>query len=108
MTSAPPVGPFDDLRSYLDALEATGNLLRVDELDQSRYEATALAYRLVERYGITRAPAFVVERVRQPAGTVTELDATVRIDTPQEVQYYQHGGILHYVLRQLAAAGKAA
>ncbi len=29
--------------------------------------------------------------------------ATVRIDTPQEVEYYRHGGILHYVLRQLAA-----
>jgi len=27
----------------------------------------------------------------------------VRIDTPQEVEYYQNGGILHYVLRQLAA-----
>jgi aconitase A len=27
--------------------------------------------------------------------------ATVRIDTPQEVRYYQHGGILQYVLRQL-------
>ncbi len=27
----------------------------------------------------------------------------VRIDTPQEVEYYRHGGILHYVLRQLAA-----
>ncbi len=34
-------------------------------------------------------------------GTVTEFDATVRIDTPQEVLYYQHGGILQYVLRQL-------
>ena len=30
-----------------------------------------------------------------------EFDATVRIDTPQEVQYYKHGGILQYVLRQL-------
>ncbi len=29
--------------------------------------------------------------------------ARVRIDTPQEVEYYRHGGILHYVLRQLAA-----
>jgi aconitate hydratase len=28
---------------------------------------------------------------------------TVRIDTPQEILYYQHGGILQYVLRQLAA-----
>jgi aconitate hydratase len=26
----------------------------------------------------------------------------VRIDTPQEITYYRHGGILHYVLRQLA------
>jgi aconitate hydratase len=31
----------------------------------------------------------------------TEFDATVRIDTPNEWQYYRHGGILHYVLRQL-------
>jgi aconitate hydratase len=30
-------------------------------------------------------------------------DVTVRIDTPQEVEYYKHGGILQYVLRQLAA-----
>ncbi|MCK6547329.1 aconitate hydratase AcnA [Myxococcota bacterium] len=29
-------------------------------------------------------------------------DARVRIDTPAEVQYYRHGGILHYVLRSLA------
>jgi aconitate hydratase len=30
--------------------------------------------------------------------------ARVRIDTPKEREYYQHGGILHYVLRQLAGA----
>jgi aconitate hydratase len=30
-------------------------------------------------------------------------EALVRIDTPQEVRYYQHGGILQYVLRQLLA-----
>jgi aconitate hydratase len=29
--------------------------------------------------------------------------ARVRIDTPKEADYYRHGGILHYVLRQLAA-----
>ena len=28
--------------------------------------------------------------------------AVARIDTPQEVLYYKHGGILQYVLRQLA------
>jgi aconitate hydratase len=43
-------------------------------------------------------------RVRATAedGKVTEFRATVRIDTPQELQYYRHGGILEYVLRQLA------
>ncbi len=36
-------------------------------------------------------------------GKVTTFDAVVRIDTPKERDYYEHGGILHYVLRQLAA-----
>jgi len=36
-------------------------------------------------------------------GTRTPFEARVRIDTPQEFEYYAHGGILHYVLRQLAA-----
>ncbi|WP_213805662.1 aconitate hydratase [Granulicella sp. dw_53] len=36
-------------------------------------------------------------------GKTKEFSATVRIDTPQEILYYQHGGILQYVLRQLAA-----
>jgi aconitate hydratase len=40
-------------------------------------------------------------RATQADGVVIEFDATVRIDTPQEVQYYKHGGILQYVLRQL-------
>jgi aconitate hydratase len=35
-------------------------------------------------------------------GAVKEFDAVVRIDTPQEIEYYEHGGILQYVLRQLA------
>jgi len=35
-------------------------------------------------------------------GSVKELNAKVRIDTPQEIEYYEHGGILLYVLRQLA------
>ncbi len=36
-------------------------------------------------------------------GRVKTFQAVVRIDTPQEVLYYQHGGILQYVLRQLLA-----
>jgi len=41
-------------------------------------------------------------------GQQTEFEARLRIDTPKERDYYQHGGILQYVLRQLAAANKAA
>jgi aconitate hydratase len=36
-------------------------------------------------------------------GKTIEFSATLRIDTPQEILYYQHGGILQYVLRQLAS-----
>jgi aconitate hydratase len=36
------------------------------------------------------------------SGKTTEFNVTVRIDTPQEILYYQHGGILQYVLRSLA------
>ncbi len=36
-------------------------------------------------------------------GDVIIFNAKVRIDTPQEIEYYRHGGILHYVLRQLAS-----
>ncbi len=36
-------------------------------------------------------------------GTRKQFQTRVRIDTPQEIEYFQHGGILQYVLRQLAA-----
>ncbi len=34
-------------------------------------------------------------------GSRVEFDAVLRIDTPQEALYYQHGGILNFVVRQL-------
>ena len=37
-------------------------------------------------------------------GTTIAFKTLSRIDTPQEVLYYLHGGILPYVLRQLLAA----
>ena len=37
-------------------------------------------------------------------GSTKEFQARVRIDTPEEANYYQHGGILTYVLRRLAKA----
>ncbi|HEX4601523.1 MAG TPA: aconitate hydratase AcnA [Gemmatimonadales bacterium] len=42
-------------------------------------------------------------QARPPEGAAREFRVTVRIDTPQELQYYRHGGILEYVLRQLAS-----
>ena len=38
-------------------------------------------------------------------GSVKQFGVTVRIDTPQEVLYYEHGGILQFVLRGLAEGG---
>jgi aconitate hydratase len=45
---------------------------------------------------------------RREDGTSLVFRARVRIDTPKEREYFVHGGILQYVLRQLAGAGQAA
>jgi len=37
------------------------------------------------------------------AGTKKTFTATLRLDTPNEVDYYRHGGILQFVLRQMTA-----
>jgi len=42
-------------------------------------------------------------RATKEDGSRIEFRATVRVDTPQEAEYYRHGGILQYVLRQLLA-----
>ena len=43
-----------------------------------------------------------------PDGPPRQFKVRVRIDTPKEREYYRHGGILQYVLRQLATAGGGA
>jgi aconitate hydratase len=45
----------------------------------------------------------LVLRVTSKDGTVRDVPVACRIDTPIEIEYYQHGGILPYVLRQLVA-----
>jgi aconitate hydratase len=75
-----------------------------------------------ESLGLTGEEVFDLEGIRQmleqkfaqgrtlkvkttdPAGVKGHFNATVRIDTPQEILYYENGGILQYVLRQLAAS----
>ena len=65
-----------------------------------------------EIVGLNRGAAKTVKVIaRNDDGTrtpTTEFEARLRIDTPKELDYYQHGGILQYVLRQLAGAAKAA
>jgi aconitate hydratase len=41
---------------------------------------------------------------RGEGGKATEFEARVRIDTPKELEYFRHGGILQYVLRSLVTA----
>ncbi len=64
-----------------------------------RYDIAGLADVLTE--GFPRGKEVTV-RVSPATGAAKEFRALVRIDTPQELQYYRHGGILEYVLRQLA------
>jgi len=55
---------FDSVRDYVAALEQRGRVLRIASMDQDAYEATAFAYRLIDRFGIEAAPAFLIERIR--------------------------------------------
>jgi aconitate hydratase len=83
-------------------------ILPLQFLDDENAETSGLTgEELYDVVGLTDvlenfAPGKTVKvRATKADGSVIEIDATVRIDTPQEVQYYQHGGILQYVLRQL-------
>jgi aconitate hydratase len=46
----------------------------------------------------------VTVRITRAGGKAEEIPVQCRIDTPIEIDYYQHGGILPYVLRQLVEA----
>ena len=56
----------------------------------------------IEGLGDGSAKQVTVSAVAED-GSEKRFQVRVRIDTPQEVEYYRHGGILQYVLRQLAA-----
>ena len=49
-------------------------------------------------------PRTVAVKAQRADGSVISFDAVVRIDTPGEADYFRHGGILQYVLRQLASS----
>jgi aconitate hydratase len=67
-----------------------------------------------ESFGLTGHEVFDIEgisslkprmeatvRAKSADGKVKAFSAVVRVDTPEEVSYYRHGGILQYVLRQM-------
>ena len=49
-------------------------------------------------------PRTVAVTAQKADGSEVSFDAVVRIDTPGEADYFRHGGILQYVLRQLASS----
>jgi aconitate hydratase len=58
------------------------------------------------RQGLRPGQTLGVQVTRDDGSTIT-FDAICRIDTPIEIEYYRHGGILPYVLRLLARADPA-
>ena len=61
-------------------------------------------YETFDIVGLGDGSAKQVEvKATAPDGTTKQFTAKVRIDTPNEVEYYRNGGILQYVLRKLAA-----
>ncbi len=64
------------------------------------YAITGLAEAMAEGGA---PPQQVRVTATRDAGPTVEFDARVRIDTPREADYFSHGGILQYVLRQLLA-----
>jgi aconitate hydratase len=66
---------------------------------EEAFELKGLADVLAE--GFPRGKELAVSALKSD-GSRVGFRVTVRIDTPQELQYYRHGGILEFVLRQLA------
>lgn len=74
------------------------NVLTLGLTGEEEYKILGLADAI--RTGFSGGRELTVSATRAD-GTEREFKAIARIDTPQEVLYYQHGGILQYVLRQL-------
>ncbi|MBV8344230.1 MAG: aconitate hydratase, partial [Candidatus Eremiobacteraeota bacterium] len=77
---------------YLDGADRSTFGLTGEEL----YDITGVAE------GITPHMRVRVKATDPAGGRGIKFETRVRIDTPNEAEYYRHGGILQYVLRQLA------
>lgn len=63
------------------------------------FDIEGIAKTLSSHFAEGREVSVVATR---PDGSTLSFRAIVRVDTPQEIHYVEHGGILHFVLRQLA------
>jgi len=74
--------------------------------------ASSLKLTGTERFDVAVAGlqprATVLIRVQPDQGATFSFEAVVRIDTPEELTAFRHGGILPYVLRQLVQNSKPA
>jgi aconitate hydratase len=53
--------------------------------------------------GLDKGAAEVTVKAKKADGKATTFKARVRINTPKEWEYYENGGVLHYMLRQMAS-----
>jgi aconitate hydratase len=91
---------FAGVSELLDAKKSSGEMQRLDAGISARVAIGRVPGDLgfeVKARGSLKVKATALD------GNVKEFNAKVRIDTPQEIEYFEHGGILQYVLRQLAA-----
>ena len=67
-----------------------------------------------ETHGLTGTEEFTISGIKSGEAKTVKIEAdngkekisfevNVRIDTPQEIKYFKSGGILQYVLKQIAA-----
>jgi aconitate hydratase len=80
--------------------EAGQNVESLGLSGEEVYDFPGLTALLKDKFANGRT---IAVKAKAAEGKVKEFKAVVRIDTPQEIGYFEHGGILQYVLRQLAA-----
>jgi len=79
--------------------EAGENGISLGLTGEEVFDFAGLTAMLTQRF---KSGKILTVKATASDGTVKMFSAQVRIDTPQEIEYYEHGGILRYVLRQLA------
>ncbi len=80
--------------------EAGQNVESLGLTGEEVYDFAGLAALLASRFASGKT---LTVKTTAADGAVKQFTTLIRIDTPQEIEYFEHGGILQYVLRQLVA-----